>query len=324
MSASDRLRRLLQIVRLLQTGRAYNSAELAQECGVSRRTVFRDLSQLEQAGIICQHDPDRQGYRLQSSQLLPPTDFTLEETLALLLLCNELGGDDGIPFQSAARAAVMKLQSNLPDQLRNHLSELAESITVEVGPRNPLTESQPVFDQLTTALNQRQQIRIHYRPPLDPDGFTTILNPYHILFKQRSWYVIGRSSLHKEVRIFNVGRVQSAEELPTSYKIPQRFRLETFLGNAWSLIPEKKNRCKVRIRFRPLVARNVSEVQWHKTQELHWNEDGTLDFTAVVDGLTEIRWWILGYGDQAEVLEPPELRAELRNRAAAMLDVYKE
>ena len=59
---------------------------------------------------------------------------------------------------------------------------------------------------------------------------------------------------------------------------------------------------------------------WHKTQRTILNDDGTLDFHAIVSGLGEISWWILGYGDQAEVLSPPKLRqmvAERAERAAA-------
>ena len=81
---------------------------------------------------------------------------------------------------------------------------------------------------------------------------------------------------------------------------------------------------EVVVRFSKLVAQNVAEVRWHKTQQLQFNDDGTLDFQVTVSGLKEISWWILGYGDQAEVLAPPKLRqlvAERTERAAAQ---YRE
>ena len=51
--------------------------------------------------------------------------------------------------------------------------------------------------------------------------------------------------------------------------------------------------------FEKLVAKNVAEVTWHKTQRLVWLDDGRLDFHVTVSGINEISWWILGYGDQA-------------------------
>ena len=67
-----------------------------------------------------------------------------------------------------------------------------------------------------------------------------------------------------------------------------------------------------------MVADNVAEVAWHKTQRAVRNDDGTLDFHVTVSGLQEISWWILGYGDQAEVLQPVELRQLVAARALRM------
>ena len=76
------------------------------------------------------------------------------------------------------------------------------------------------------------------------------------------------------------------------------------------------------VRFSRLVAQNVAEVNWHKTQRLDWRDDGTLDFQVTVAGLNEISWWILGYGDQAEVLQPPELRRMVAERTRRMAAMY--
>ena len=67
------------------------------------------------------------------------------------------------------------------------------------------------------------------------------------------------------------------------------------------------------IHFKPLVAQNVGEVLWHKTQQLEFQPDGSLLYKVRVTGLGEIMWWILGYGDQAEVIAPHELRQMVAN-----------
>ena len=70
------------------------------------------------------------------------------------------------------------------------------------------------------------------------------------------------------------------------------------------------------------VARNVAEVVWHKTQRLAHRDDGSLDFHVRVSGLNEISWWILGYGDQAEVLKPARLRQLIAERAGRLVEMY--
>jgi predicted DNA-binding transcriptional regulator YafY len=71
-----------------------------------------------------------------------------------------------------------------------------------------------------------------------------------------------------------------------------------------------------------MVARNVAEVIWHKTQKLVHRDDGSLDFQVRVSGLNEISWWILGYGDQAEVIKPARLRQLIAKRVARVVDIY--
>jgi predicted DNA-binding transcriptional regulator YafY len=52
-------------------------------------------------------------------------------------------------------------------------------------------------------------------------------------------------------------------------------------------------------------------------------DDGSLEFQVTVSGLQEISWWIMGYGDQAEVLEPAELRAMIHERARKLVAMYE-
>jgi proteasome accessory factor B len=305
----ERIHRLLQLIGLLQAGRGYNTDALAQACGVSRRTVFRDLDLLRLSGVPLSFDDGQQRYRIPGPCLLPPTNFTPEEAMSLLVLCHELGNDAGLPFLGAARSAAVKLESTLPSRLRDQL-------------RNPLTGYKPVYDQLLDAIANRHNVRIRYNSLNEEKEIVTRLSPYGLFFSRRSWYVVGRSSLHRAKRTFNVGRVLQIETLDDHFQIPRGFSIERYLGNAWHMISEKGRDQQVVVRFSRLVAQNVAEVHWHKTQRVVFHDDGTADFHVTVSGLSEISWWILGYGDQAEVLEPLELRRLIAERAKRMTEKY--
>jgi proteasome accessory factor B len=323
MPSLDRIHRLLRLIELLQSGRVHNATQLAEQCGVSRRTIFRDLNTIQDSGIPVRYDEARQGYSLPTPRFLPPADFTLDEALALLVLCGELAnGAQSIPFLRSARAAALKLMSSLPAHLQEYVGRLTESVAIRLDPHNPLAGSQQHFELLIRAQTERRPVRILYASLAEQKEISTLLNPYRVLFNRRSWYVIGRSSLHRAVRTFNIGRVRKAELIEGHYRIPPRFSLEHHLGDAWNLIREPGKRRDVVVRFQPKVATNVAEVQWHKTQRIVHHDDGTIDFHVTVDGLGEIVWWILGYGDQAEVLKPPELRDEIQRRIESMRRTY--
>src|SRR5438128_2141858 len=133
-----RLSRLLQMIGLLQAGKGHNVNSLSLECGVSRRTVFRDLDVLRQAGVPLEHNEEFQAYHLSDSYLLPPTKFTASEALAVLVLCHELGGVRQMPFLAPARTAAAKLEASLPDALRKHVRGVADAIRIHLPPANPL------------------------------------------------------------------------------------------------------------------------------------------------------------------------------------------
>lgn len=322
-SRSERLPRLLRIIETLQSGKVYNSQELADLCEVSRRTVFRDISALQNAGLNVVLDQTRQGYYLPHRLMFPPSELTVSEALSLVLICQELGGTDtGIPFQSPARTAAAKICRNLPPHIRQYLDEVTEAVSIGLESHNPQFGSQAVYELVLQALIERRQLRIDY-DAASPEGPTqTVLDVYRVIFRRRSWYVIGRSSLDREVRVFHLGRIEHAQLLDDHYEIPPRFTLERFLGNAWHLHREVTGPKQVVIHFEANVARNVAEVRWHRTQETALLSNGRLEFRVTVDGLEEISWWILGYGDQAEVIEPQELRDRILSHAANMVRKY--
>ena len=99
---NKRINRLLRLLQMLQTGRGYNASGLAKACGVGRRTIFRDLQTLRDAGVPLEFDSKAQRYFVASSLLMPPAQFTAEEALALIALATEFGRNRGLPFYEPA------------------------------------------------------------------------------------------------------------------------------------------------------------------------------------------------------------------------------
>jgi proteasome accessory factor B len=295
---------------------------LADECGVSKRTIFRDLDALRDAEVPLVYDEESQLYSIPSQYFLAPTQFTAEEALAVVLLCHELGERSGLPFLNAASRAAVKIENTFPQQLRDRIRACAYAVNIRIGNMNPLEGRQQDYQTLMESIAQHRAVRIEYESYTENQLLSTRLHPYRLLFHLHSWYVIGRSSLHRGVRMFNVGRIRALEMLTDQFNIPRGFSMERYLGNAWRLISEPGDDRGVVVKFSPLVARNVMEVQWHPTQQCELLADGSLKFTASVSGLQEISWWIMGYGRHAEVLEPPELRQIIASHIRELTNIY--
>jgi proteasome accessory factor B len=265
---------------LLQGGRPRNVDALAIECGVHRRTIFRDLDTFRRSGLNLLYDENEQGYRLPQSYFLPPTNFSHDEALALIVLCHELGARKQVPFYEAARSAAAKLENSLPAQLREELRRVAGAVHIKLEPSNPLCDQQSTYVKLLDAIKRKRAVRIDYHPPGGETPFRTRLSPYRLLFSRRSWYAIGRSSLHRSTRTFNVARIERLELLDDTFRMPKHFSVDRHLRNAWHLIPEPGPDHDVVILFDQRVASNVAEVLWHKTQTTELLPDGRLKFTV--------------------------------------------
>jgi predicted DNA-binding transcriptional regulator YafY len=321
--SADRVFRLLELLRQIQNSKA-TAQTLADSLEVSLRTVRRDIQLLRDSGIPINFNYEDNRFDLEGSYLLPSMEFTPEEAMTLLVLCTEMGGDQQLPFFEPARNAALKLASGLPPDLSEQVQAAHSAMSIRIPAANPLDEQDKIFSQLIESHRERRAIRIAYKSPAEPDEISTLLHPYKLLYSMRSWYVIGRSSLHREPRTFNISRIHKIELLDQTYAIPRNFRLSKYLGNAWRLIPEPGPDSEVLIRFDAKVAQNVSEVRWHPTQRVLFNSDGSIDFHATVSGLNEISWWVLGYGKHAKVLQPEGLRNLVASQIREMSSLYDD
>lgn len=322
MPRSWKAQRLLTLLQLLQSGQRYNSRQLSQFCRVHRRTTFRDLATLQEAGVNVRYDEDCETYWLPHQSFLPPTALTIDEALALLTVCRSAGEHPGVPFQNAAFTAAVKIANALPASIRREVDPASRAISIRSDAHNPLTGELRWYQFFVQCLSRGVSARITYASLFDHRTLTTKLSPYAVFFNRRSWYVIGRSSWHRSIRTFNLARLQDAVLLDDPCVVPPLFNLDRHFGLAWQII-RKKPRADVVVRFERMVAQNVAEVLWHKTQKCELQTDGSLRFSVTVDGYDEIEWWILGYGDQAEVLSPPELRRRVARHAEALARRYR-
>lgn len=323
-----RVGRIVQLLTMLsKTGvsptKGYTASELAKLFGISRRTLFRDLKEIQGIGVQPTISCSRRGYALPPEQFLPPININLQEALGLFLLVHKMRNQIQIPFKHSAMLAAMKIESCLPPRMRNYCeSALARISTKTSAQAPPLTTPglDNIFTTLQSAAAQRKKVRVEYDSPCDGKVISCEVSPYHLFYNRRAWYIVGQSPIHKAMRTFKLNRIRSAEMLDEQFDGNDGFDLAECLGCAWSLIPEGKM-YHVRLRFAPELADNVADVNWHKSQQVTRNLDGSATINFRVDGLGEITWWILGYGDQVEVLAPAALRKNVAEIAHRMVEI---
>lgn len=320
MSVS-RVHRLIRLITAMQSDRGRSATELAEELGISRRTFFRDLNLLKEAGVPYFFDPER-GYRISERFFLPPVNLTVPETLGLLMLGESVSTQPRQPYARSCLSAIRKLLGTVPEPIRSACLEMMEAVSFDPGPVEAGRTETAHYADLQRCIDEQRACRIVYDPVLPgEDELDTMLEPYLLHFSSRAWYVLGRSETHREVRMFKLGRMQRVEPSERHFLRPASYRVEDKLGKAWRLIPEGRE-YDVEIEFSPMVARNAYEVRWHPTQSHELLPDGGCRMRFRVDGFNEIAWWVCGYADQAEVIKPRELREKVAGMLRAAADRY--
>ncbi|MEO0476525.1 MAG: WYL domain-containing protein [Planctomycetota bacterium] len=303
---SDRVSRLLRLINLLQTRTGWNAQSLANELGVSTRTLFRDLNTLEQSGIPCR-SPDGGDYRIQQGFFLEPIALSASEVLGLMQLTRFIGNHRERPFHAHALSAIYKMITTVPEPLRATCGQMLANISIEPDPKLDTDDESRYFTQLQQAVDMGRACEVTYAAVNGEELNTFEIEPYLLHHANRAWYVLGKTDLHQEVRMLKLVRIKELTLLKRPFTRPNSYKIGDKLGKAWRMLPEGRVH-KIELIFTPKLATNVSEVRWHESQWHEVRDDGSCVMRFEVDGLNEIAWWVCGYADQVEVVKPKKLR----------------
>lgn len=320
MSDEDRIRSKAARLRRIEH-RLYNApgglrvADLARDCGVARRTIYRDLFSLEEMGVPIWEDQGRFG--IDRGAYLSTVRLNLNEAVALYFASRLLAhhSDEHNPH---IVSALDKLAAGLPaGTVALHIARVADLVRERPVRSNYIS----TLEVLTRAWADRRMVRLRYRTP-SRELTEREVAPYFIEVArgQPGAYVIGYDRLRSAIRTFKIERVERAELLDETYEVPDDFDPYDFLARAWGVMDESE--VEVRLRFNALAAARVRESLWHSSQRLDERPDGGCDLLMRIGGIREVLPWVLGWGADVEVLAPEELRAEVAAHGARLAAMY--
>ena len=203
MNRTDRLYAIVEELRAAAPGRR-SARALADRFEVSVRTIERDVSALQQAGVPIYADTGRGGgYALDKTRTLPPMNFTPAEAVAVGIA---LGRADGAPFARSARTALLKIVAAMSAADGAEARKLAERFQFLVPEQDDRASVPAVVEE---AVAVRQVIRLAY---VDRNGTETErdVEPVAFVSGARDWYLIGWCRLREGPRLFGVDRIRRA------------------------------------------------------------------------------------------------------------------
>lgn len=315
---SNTATRLLSLILLLQSRPSWKAAELADELGVSERTVHRYMAMLEEMGIpIYSERGPYGGFSLVRGYKLPPLIFSAEEATVLYMGANMVKDIWGKTYRDAATSVTAKLDNVLPDALRQQVARAQESLVVGGLMTRDARPWEPILHTLRQCIGGRCCVQIQYRN-LKRETSERVVEPYALAYQMGQWYLVGQCRLRHEMRTFRVDRIQRAEPVEARFRVPNDFDLQAYMRRTMY-----EPNTTVAVRFDASIAALVREdkAPWMRVAD---QADGSIRVQFGVSTLEWVVGWVLSYGGVARVLEPPELIERVRKAAQGALQQYTE
>ena len=302
----------------ISAGHFPNAARVAAQFEVTQRTAYTDRNYLrDRLNAPLATDRQRGGwYYTEPTYLLP--FLALTETESTTLRRTLLAAQEYLTEADAQIVELLfhRLNPHLPDTRMESLSGAVHLA--------PARQGDPVLlASVRTCIRDRQKLWIRYHSLHRDAVRERIVHPYHLHYFRGEPHLIAWCEDRQEVRQFFLGRVQEWQERDGDCAFVQNpeFDLEAYLRQGLEAQHGEKP-ISLRVRFSPYQARWARERTYHPSQRLEELAGGGLILTLQVAGRAEIRRWLQTFGAEVEVLEPEELRAEIREEAKKLAKLY--
>ncbi|MEO7000923.1 MAG: YafY family protein [Ktedonobacterales bacterium] len=314
--------RLLSILLLLQTQRRMTARELSKRLEVSARTIHRDMEALGMAGVpVTAERGSGGGWRLLEEYRTNLTGMNEAEAQALLLGGpSRLLGDLGL--RQAAEGGLIKLLAALPGVNRDRVGDIRQRIHIDAAGWRQSSEPTPLLPTLQEAIWSERKLRLGYQR--DGGIAERLVDPLGLVAKGSVWYLV--AAVAGEPRTYRVSRIDTVMLLDEPCERPADFDLATFWEHSTAEFTANLPRYQATLRVTAEALRYIRQGGRYARieSESAADADGWITVSMLFEEQHGAREFTLGFGAQAEVIEPPELREQVICEARALLARYAQ
>lgn len=323
LKMTDRLIRLMRIITLVQAKPGILARELAERCGNSERTIYRDMDALSAMHIPITHLGHGKGYAFIGNFALYPLDLSEEEAAAF----SQLGGimNDIRPllppeFEDAYEKIMAAEYKQTAEREEKMESVKTEAWQLWAERNNAQSEPSPFLTGILSAMMKQRSIRADY----NENGYEEKeirIDPYCLVPLENRHYLIGFCHRFGLIRAFHVSGFANVGPLNQRFS-KELFDLQAFMKQKWSLDQDS-----LQVEFKVRLSERMMD--WIKDEEMIFKpvkvdwERCCLHFKVAVEQDIGFVRWIMGFEEEAELLEPFYYRDMLREQLDTWLMLYK-
>lgn len=312
-----RLDRLNAILLSLRSRRVVRGEEIAEEFGISLRTVYRDIKSLMESGVPIYSEAGY-GYSLDQDYMLRPVQLSDAEASAVLLGTEFVASTTDKSIQESAKTALRKIQAILPETSRDFVERLQGRLVLRQGGKGRFQGYRDdVMAQLNDAIVNEKPAKVRYYSKHREIFTERTIEPLGLFYHYDQWHVAAYCRWRKSYRDFRVDRIEEIALESAPFKPHHDFQLSDFLAEQF----KSAKTSLIRARFTREAAARLKEKHYFSfVREEARGEDVVFEFHAP---LAEwIATWILSFGLSCRVIEPEALKDMVRKQAEKIAAEY--
>ncbi len=327
-------RNILQTIKAVELlsrtdGTTINQMSTALE--IDRRNVYRLLDIIQAMGFPVYDDDAKLGreksWKLDAGYVLklpnitlPDVRLNLSEILALYFLKAEASIYAGTEIENRTNAAFSKLSQFVPRNFQDQIGKLKTLFISAQKLTKDYSGKEEIIDSLAEAMLKNRTCLISYFSFMDDKTKKFRIDPLHFFERYGGLYLFVRVTRFDDIRMLAVERIESLEEIDESFEYPKDFDPEARLSSAFDLIYDGP--IELEVVFSKDQAKYIRERQFSPGQEIIDNPDGSITLKMNTSGWFDVKKWILGFGSDALVVKPEEMREEIVEEMKNGLELY--
>lgn len=310
-------KRLMELMMAVNRKRRFKVQELADEFGVSKRTILRDLQELSELGVpLYSEVGPHGGYQVIRERVLPPIAFTEEEAVAMFFAVHALRHYSSLPFEAESASALSKFYLHMPGDVRDRIDSMKNRVDFIAPTR---LGDAPFLALLLDAAVHQKVLSIAYE--YKETGLSNRrIQPVYIYANNGYWYCSAYCFVRQGFRIFRCDRIREAKRDESGTE-------PLDLGDislAKRAVAEPKDPVRLRAKLSQSgVQRCEAELWLASMLQIREDESGIIDADVSRSDMPFYVEFFIGLGDEAVLEEPAELKVAIRERLTKLLARYE-
>lgn len=287
---------------------------------VDKKTISRDIDSLSEICFITEEERNGKTYYTADKFRLRDITFTSPELVSLAFMLELLKPYQYMTMGKTAQDLIHKLLDNTTNLNREFIKHFSGLVTINTNDYISDEVNPEIENHLQTAIRNKTKVRIIYHSFGQDEDTIRIIHPYELLINDGALNVIGYCELRGDLRDFRVSRIKAITMLEDSFTVPEEYYIKR-ARNKFIHLSGKVTE-QIVIAFTGKTAKYIQEYEADLADEIINTEDG-ITFIRNTSVTEELIRWIMQFGFEAKVLNPPHLKDKIKLEFKKSLEQYR-